>query len=143
MADQPLPNYDKLNATQVIERIRASEYDDVRAILSYEQGSEDSRTTIVEAAEKRIRQLDDEAAQEAAESNQPTFTVERLLAEGNVILADVQVGGRPVSLGDVAGAFSGTDPSTEITLGAAKQRVRSWGESEVVIEPTPQDAATL
>jgi phosphoribosylanthranilate isomerase len=137
MANEPLPKYDTLTAAQIGEKLRKADRNAARAVAVHEQEQDEPRSTVIEAAQRRILQLEQEEAAQAAEAsaNSPVFTVERLRREGDVVLG--------VALGDVAGSFADVDDSHEVTLVDAQRRVQEWRAREVHIEPTPQDAATL
>lgn len=66
-----------------------------------------------------------EAKVDKPDEGELTFSVERLQRQASDFFgADVQ--GH-----DVAGAFASADPSTEVTLSDAKQRIKDWKKATV------------
>jgi hypothetical protein len=68
-------------------------------------------------------------------SDEPTFTVERLLKEGDVVTG--------FTIQEVGGAFAGVNPNTEITVGVAKDRIRNWLRAPAAVSETPPVEPTL
>lgn len=59
---------------------------------------------------------------EKPDEDQPTLTVERIITDAPAL---------GLSSADVAGAYHGVKPSTEVTIADAKARVREWLQAPV------------
>lgn len=66
------------------------------------------------------------------DSDEPTFSVERLLRDGEAITG--------YRLTEVAGAFHDAPPTREVTAADAKARIKEWLKSPVA-EPEPAETA--
>jgi hypothetical protein len=71
----------------------------------------------------------------AGDTDEPTFSVERLRREGDVILG--------FSKAEVAGAYHGAPDSRQVTVKDAKERVRDWLKAPVQPDPDQQPDTTV
>lgn len=86
------------------------------------------KPTAEEAAAAKLTKEQQKAADAADEEGGQVFELGRLRYDGAAILSTPS---KPVTLHEIAGAFTGVPDSNEITVKDARARIKQWLSAEV------------